>query len=221
MDTMFDTLLQLPLFQGLAREDLTNILGKVKLHFDKRKAGECLQQAGSPCDRFLFILKGEIASTTATADTDTPYRLTEHFTAPHLIEPHSLFGMSTRYASTHTAVEEVHLLSVSKSFILDELSKYEIFRLNFMNILCNRSQQLNRRIWSTAGTTPEERITHFIRTHCERPAGRKILKIKMEHLARLINESRLTVSKALNDMQARGLVELKRGEIVIPATEKL
>ncbi len=33
MNTMFDTLLQLPLFQGLAQEDFTNILGKVKLSF--------------------------------------------------------------------------------------------------------------------------------------------------------------------------------------------
>ena len=32
---MYDTLLQLPLFQGLAHEDFTNILGKVKLHFTK------------------------------------------------------------------------------------------------------------------------------------------------------------------------------------------
>ena len=37
---MYDTLLQLPLFQGLAHEDFTNILGKVKLHFTKHKAGE-------------------------------------------------------------------------------------------------------------------------------------------------------------------------------------
>ena len=29
METMFDTLLQLPLFQGLCHEDFTSILGKV------------------------------------------------------------------------------------------------------------------------------------------------------------------------------------------------
>ena len=33
MNTMFDTLLQLPLFQGLAQEDFTNILGKAQLDF--------------------------------------------------------------------------------------------------------------------------------------------------------------------------------------------
>ena len=32
---MFDTLLQLPLFQGLCHEDFTSILDKVKLHFIK------------------------------------------------------------------------------------------------------------------------------------------------------------------------------------------
>ena len=32
METMFDTLLQLPLFQGLCNEDFTSILEKVKLH---------------------------------------------------------------------------------------------------------------------------------------------------------------------------------------------
>ena len=62
---MFDTLLQLPLFQGLAYEDLTSILGKVKLHFTKHKAGEIILEANSPCDRLLFILKGEVAASTS------------------------------------------------------------------------------------------------------------------------------------------------------------
>ena len=44
---MYDTLLQLPLFQGLAHEDFTNILGKVKLHFTKHKAGETLVKKGT------------------------------------------------------------------------------------------------------------------------------------------------------------------------------
>ena len=48
METMFDTLLQLPLFQGLAQEDFTRILEKVKLHFTKYKPGELLLKEGGP-----------------------------------------------------------------------------------------------------------------------------------------------------------------------------
>ena len=43
----------------------------------------------------------------------------------------------------------------------------------------------------------------------------------MEDLAGLIDETRFNVSKELNDMQEKGLVELSRKEIFIPAMEKL
>ena len=43
----------------------------------------------------------------------------------------------------------------------------------------------------------------------------------MENLAKIVNDTRAGVSKALNSMQAKGLAELHRGEIVIPDAEKL
>ena len=63
MDTMFDTLLQLPLFQGLGQEDLTHILGKVKFHFAKHKDHTLLAQSLTPCRQLLFLLKGEVTAT--------------------------------------------------------------------------------------------------------------------------------------------------------------
>ena len=54
-----------------------------------------------------------------------------------------------------------------------------------------------------------------------KPEGEKILKIKMEDLANLIDETRINVSKVLNDLQEQGLVQLSRKEISIPALEKL
>lgn len=67
----------------------------------------------------------------------------------------------------------------------------------------------------------EQRISSFILTHIERPAGEKILKIKMEELAQVVNDTRMGVSKALNGMQEAGLLELHRGEIVIPEAKNL
>ena len=43
----------------------------------------------------------------------------------------------------------------------------------------------------------------------------------MEDLARIVNDTRLNVSHALNAMQDNGLVELHRGEIIIPRLEDL
>ena len=68
METMFDTLLQLPLFQGLCHEDFTNILEKVKLHFTRHKPGEPLIKSGEVCDQLLFLLKGRLSSVTGSED---------------------------------------------------------------------------------------------------------------------------------------------------------
>ena len=203
METMFDTLLQLPLFQGLAQEDFTCILEKVKLHFTKHKPGELLLQKDSSCHELVFILKGEVASSTLSADAS--YSFTEYFPAPYLIEPYSM----------------VHTVSISKAFVMKELFSYEIFRLNYMNMVSNRAQMLHNRLWKVAGNDLEARISHFILSHVERPSGKKVLKIKMEDLAQIVNETRAGISKALNNMQDRGLIELHRGEIVIPDAENL
>lgn len=219
MDSMFDTLLQLPLFQGLAQEDFTNILAKVKLHFIKHKKGEVIAQGGTVCDRLIFILQGTVSA--ATPASDGSYLFTERCGAPAVLEPYSMFGMNTDYVSTYTALEETRTISIGKAFVVNELAQYEIFRLNYINIICNRAQTQQRRLWSTYGGDLQERIVSFIASRAEHPSGEKSLKIKMEELARIVNDTRLNVSKVLNSLQDKGLMELHRGEIVVPRLEVL
>lgn len=219
MNTIFDILLQLPLFQGLAVEDFTRILEKVKLHFAKQKTGETLVQEGTPCDRLIFILKGNIATTTKSVQEH--YSLTEYFEAPYLIEPQSLFGLYTTYSARYTATTPINSISINKEAVINDLLKYEIFRLNYLNIVSSQLQLLNKSTWGYTPDNVEARISNFIRTHLKRLQGSKSLKIKMEDLATIVNDTRNGVSKALNNMQDKGLLELHRGEIVIPAAEKL
>lgn len=217
MDTMFDTLLQLPLFQGLGQEDLTHILGKVKFHFAKHKDHTLLAQSLTPCRQLLFLLKGEVTATTVSSNG--LYNVTEYFQAPYLIEPQSLFGMDTHYVATYHSCGEAHTVTIDKSFAMNELFKYDIFCLNYLNILSNRAQVLNRRVWNHNyhSISSEERILRFIRLHLERPsAGRKEIKIRMEDLAQIVNDTRTGISKTLNNMQLQGKIELRRGEIIIP-----
>lgn len=211
---MYDTLLQLPLFQGLSKEDLTNILAKVKLHFLRFKDDEVILEASTTCDLFMFIIKGAISATTISPDGS--YEVTEFVHAPCLLEPQSMFGMNTQFVSTYTAQTEVQAVSIDKDFVVKELLKYDIFRLNYINQIGYRAQLLAAKLWSSERLSVEGRIVHFLQMHTERNVGRKELKVKMERLAHIVNDTRLSVSRALNDMQSRGLLRLSRGEIVIP-----
>lgn len=219
METMFDTLLQLPLFQGLCHEDFTNILEKVKLHFTKHKAGETILASGAPCNQLLFVLKGEISS--ITASQNEMFTFVEHIEAPCVIEPHALLGMNINYASTYVARTEVHTISINKSFVLTDLLGYEIFRLNYMNIISNRAQNLYARLWEETPQSVEDKIIRFIRIHTEKLQGEKILKVKMDDLAQCLEDTRLNISKALNNLQEQEMLVLHRKEIVIPHAEML
>lgn len=219
METMFDTLLQLPLFQGLCHEDFTSILDKVKLHFIKHKAGETIIESGSPCTQLRFLLKGEVSI--VTNSKENIYTVIERMEAPYLIEPQSLFGMNTNYNSSYIAHTEAHTVSISKAFVLSDLFNYEIFRLNYMNIVSNRAQNLYSRLWEESTQDLKSKIIRFFLLHCEKPQGEKIFKIKMDDLARYLDDTRLNTSKALNELQDNGLVELRRKEVLIPDAQRL
>ncbi|MDR0896048.1 MAG: Crp/Fnr family transcriptional regulator [Prevotellaceae bacterium] len=219
MDSNYSTLLQLPLFQGLSKSEVTDILGKVQMNFSKHKAGDTLCRQGAPCGELLFILNGTVAS--YVSSENELYSVTEFFEAPYLIEMNSMFGLDTCYIGTYTARTAVSTVSVSKEWVLHELLEYEIFRLNYISVSNYRVKNYRQRLWQSIPFTGEERIKQFILLHTERPEGEKHIKIKMSTLGDLLNISRVHVSALLNGMQKAGLIELHRGIIVVPDAAKL
>jgi CRP-like cAMP-binding protein len=211
---MYEALLQLPLFQGLCTDDFTCIIEKVKFHFRSYSGNEVIMNQGDACNQLAFLLEGNLLS--KRTDDKHGFKLIETITAPAIIEPYSLFGMYPYYESTYQAQEEVKLLVIDKSYILSELSNYEIFRLNYLNLLSNRAQVNQRKLWNTHIGSLEEKLANFFLSRCLKPEGTKTLQIGMEELAGLINETRINVSRKLNELREKSIILLRRKEIHIP-----
>ena len=142
--TMYDKLLQLPLFQGMSKFDFTDILEKVKIHFNKYEPGSCLVRQDTPCNQLIFVLDGEVQI--ESNDKTHKYTLWENFKSPNVIEPYSLFGMRPYFTASYTAVTEVNTLNIDKSYILNELCRYEVFNLNYMNRYLKAFALLGRQV---------------------------------------------------------------------------
>ena len=171
------------------------------------------------CDSLLFLIKGS-ADAIGRAD-DNSYSITETVTAPDILQPERIFGLTQRYSRTFKAATDCSFISLGKMETLALAENYEIFRLNLLNIICTKSQRLTRYPWRTQPKDIRHKIVRFVETRCLRPAGEKTVRIKMERLADEISESRLNVSRELNAMHAEGVISLKRGEIHINALERL
>ena len=212
---MYNTLLQLPLFQGMSRAELSEVIEKVKLHFLKIGAKKKLFSQGEPCNKLVFLLSGEF-----TAETHAPcgtFSLIETFDKPQLIELHSLFGRCPSYKATYTAKSEISLLTIDKQFIYDVLDKYEVFRMNLFNQLSHKVEQLHTHAWSISPQSLEGRIAHLVRSLCTTPHGPKTLRIKMDDLSALLDDTRLNVSRVLNKWHQSGLIEMRRKEYLFHA----
>lgn len=217
--TMYDKLLQLPLFQGLCKTDFTHILEKVKLHFQKYTPGSYLIKQNEPCNHLVFILSGNVRS--ESTDENHNYTIQEDLESPSVVEPYSLFGMMTYYTASYQALTEVHTVMIDKKYILTQLSNYTIFQLNLLNILSNRAQMANQKLWNSHIGSTMDKITNFLQLRCMSPMGKKTLYIKMEDLAELIDDTRINVSKVLNDLQQQELIELSRKKIIIPDLDRI
>lgn len=217
--TMYDNLLLLPLFQGLSKNDFTTIIEKVKFHFLTYQEGETIIRQGDNCHQLCFLLNGAI--TIQTTDKDRSFSIKEIIDEPYIIEPQSLFGMHPYYTATYCSKTQVRILTIDKSFIHSELNNHEIFRLNYLNILSNRNQVIYQKLWNTHIGTLNQKFLNFIALRCQKPDGEKTLQITMEDLSKLINETRINVSRLLNELQDKNLIQLKRKEIFIPDFGKL
>lgn len=216
---LYDQLLQFPLFQGMSRDELLQLAGNTRFGFQKLSADKFVVRESDECDQLLFLISGQV-TITSTSD-DRSYSMTEWITAPWVIQPEVLFGAATRYTQDIRTVTEAHLIMLSKSEVLRLLDDFLIFRLNLLNLLSTLAQRRNRQGWRRAAGTLSEHIARFFTDHSVYPAGRKELHILMQQLAREMGDTRLNVSRVLNEMQQRQLLTLHRGRIVIPLLERL
>lgn len=216
---MYDTLLELPLFQGLTKENITSIIEKVKMGFHKYEAKQNIASQDDRCNSLIFILDGKVAVT--TNDAIHNFKIVEEAEAPYIIEPQSLFGMRTKFHASYTATGDVETLNIDKSYILTNLCKYEIFNLNYLNILSNRAQTANSKLWNSHIGSTREKLMNFFALRCVIPYGKKTLFITMEDLASLIDDTRINVSRALNEFQEKGILTLGRKKITIEDLAKL
>ena len=217
--TIYDQLLSFPLFQGMIHADLMEVAGHTKFGFSKLVAGKRLVKEGDDCSHLIFLTHGTLQSETTSDDRSCS--VIEHMSAPYLIQPEHIFGLSQRYTSTYKTESTCNLIMIDKQEVMLLMETQLVFRLNLVNIMATETQRLRRHIWRPAPKTLRERITRYFFSHCLYPAGNKTFYVLMKQIAADLNDSRLDISKELNKMQADGLIQLNRGRIEIPMLEKL
>ena len=203
----------------MSLDDLQHMAAHTKFDFRKHRAGEVVYRAGMPCKHIYLLTHGSVRVTTSS--DDELLVVEEIISAPYMPQPERLFGANQRFSSTIRAASDINLVLIDKKEVTALLEQLLVFRINMINLFAHQSQRFQQQLWHPLPQTLYSRIVRFFAEHCTQPNGEKHFRILMRHLAQAVNASRLDVSKALNDMQNKGLLQLHRGRVTIPAMEKL
>ena len=216
---LYDQLLQFPLFQGMSRDDLSQVAGHTKFDFLKISVGRPVVKENDTCDRLFFLLSGVLKVESWAHDRS--YSVVEQASAPFMLQPEAIFGYNQRYTRSFSAQTDVSLVAIDKSEVMRLSEEFLVFRLNLLNIFATQTQKMSRSPWYACPQSLRDRIVRFFAARVLRPAGPKTFFLLMTVLANELNDSRLDVSRALNGMQRDGLLTLHRGRIEIPQMERL
>ena len=216
---IYEKLLLFPLFQGMSRDDLEQVAGHTRFGFSKINAGSTVVAEGEDCRQLYFLINGSLRVET-TAD-DGGYMVAEQLEAPVILQPEVIFGYTQRYSHSYIAQTDANFIIVGKDEVLRLSEDFLVFRLNLLNMYATQTQKTSRMLWQYVPDSLEKRIVRFFAQHCIYPAGPKVFHILMNRLASELNDSRLNVSRALNDLQREGKIVLRRGRVEIPLMERL
>lgn len=211
MENMYELLIGLPLFSGASYERILEVVGSTKFHFLKYNAGEVFIKPGEPCTHLKFVISG--SARISIANSDNRFVVSQTVKAPNVIAPDFIFGRTTLYPCTATALTQTGILQITKADYLKILNSDPIFLFNFLNSLSMNAQKAVEGVLSVATGSLEERIAFWIIALTQRGGEDIVMSCRQRDLYSVFGVQRSSFIATLDEMKEKGLIDYSSNEI--------
>ena len=139
MSSMYETIMELPLFKGIGEEQLSLLLEKTSVEFLKYEDGETIATAKEKVESIDFILSGRVRQTYHLENFSLC--VDEILGKGMVLGALHLYGLTTTYTADSVALGRVSLMRIYKSDYMNILQSDRIYILNFVNYLSAAAQK--------------------------------------------------------------------------------
>ena len=203
--SIYDILLALPLFAGVSRAKLSEIVGSTRFHFLKYQSGQTIISVGDICSHVKFVISGSIRMSVATANDR--FIVSQTLDAPDVIAPEYLFGLYTRYPCKAVAIGNAGIMQIDKNDYVRLLKSDHVFMFNFLNMLSVKAQQAEEGIMSITTGNLDERIAYWITALTQRNAKDITLTARKRDLYSLFGVQRSSFFATLDAMKQQNIID--------------
>lgn len=211
MNSIFDTLMSLPLLKGVSAERIRQVVASTPLHFLKYPEGDTIITPGSPSTNLNFIISGSVRVSVANASGR--FKVSQTLTGPDVIAPEYLFGRTTAFPCSALALEPTGILQIAKSDYISMLKHDEVMLFNYLNLLAAGSQSRIDGIISLTDGLLEERIAYWIVALTQRSGTDIVLSCRQRHLYSFFGVQRSVFYATLENLARREIITFTHDEI--------
>ncbi len=211
MNSMYQQLMQLPLFQGVSTEKITELVEKLPFHFLKYRSGEQIVAAGDPCTHIRFIVSGKVRLETSSSRLKVS--LEQILATPNVLAPDYLFGRDTTYPFSAFAEGGCGILQLLKGDYIKMINTDKVFLFNILNFLSSGSQRGIAMALAARDGSLEERLAMLMNVLVAPGATDVVLKFKQKDLCSLLGTQRTTLVSMLDRLSEQEILEYDSSEM--------
>lgn len=216
---MYQQLMQLPLFQGVSTDKISELVEKVPFHFLKFRNSEQIFAAGDPCTHMRFIVSGRVRLETPCDHLRVS--MFQTLATPHVLAPEYLFGRETTYPYHAVADGSCGILQLRKSDYIKMLGTDKIFLFNILNYLSSGSQRALASILATRDGSIVERLAMLVDALTVAGATDVMLRFKQKDLCALLGTQRTTLIASLEKLSDEDILDYDSNELRVLDQQRL
>jgi len=125
----FELFLQLPLFEGVDRDELFTLIPKINLDFESFQPGDIVFDRQMEAKGLVYLLRGEVKVKAKGEE--------QIMKAPVLLSFSGLFGDSRQFVTDVTAIDSCSILNIEAKSLLFLLRNSPAFLSKYLDLLSN------------------------------------------------------------------------------------
>lgn len=213
MADMYSIIMDLPLFKGISREQVSSFLEKTSIEFRNFNPSEIIIEQGNIIDNICFIISGEVTISwlNPTAGITLKYAIGKG----SVLGANYLFGMHRNIPFGATAKTKVSALILTKSQYLALLESSQVYMLNYLNYLSLQIQRPQTAIVRSIPDSLHSLITDYLLTLTPRNAHDIAIAFNRDKMTLAAPNFIKSFKQRASELESQGLIKWSAYEIKI------
>ena len=219
MESMYEILMGLPLFQGVSHAKISELIEKIKFHFLKYLNSGLIIDVNDPCDNLKFLISGK--AQIEIRNRNNRIKVLETIAAPNVIGVEYLFGRNTVYPYKVHSAPDAGIMQIEKSDYLKIIKTDTVFLFNMLNYLSRNSQTPMEAVLSLTSGSIAERFAFWITSLTYKDATNISICCKQKDMYTMLGVQRSSFMNMLNELKELDILDFSTNEIQIKDRNKL